>query len=137
MIGPALAQLQERHPSVGEVRGLGVFWAIELVRDRETREPLVPFNAAGEAAAPMNEVVAACKAKGVWPFSHFNRIHVVPPCTIPVDDLRLGLEAIDEALTWPTATPPPSRRGPGPSRHTIRDGRDLARERRPVRPRPR
>jgi len=99
VIGPALRELQERHPSVGEVRGLGVFWAIELVRDRESREPLVPFNAAGEAAAPMNEVVAACKAKGVWPFSHFNRIHVVPPCTIPVDDLRLGLEAIDEALT--------------------------------------
>ena len=90
VIGPALRELQERHPSVGEVRGLGVFWAIELVRDRESREPLVPFNAAGEAAAPMNEVVAACKAKGVWPFSHFNRIHVVPPCTIPVDDLRAG-----------------------------------------------
>ena len=83
---------------MGEVRGLGVFWAIELVRDRDTREPLVPFNASGEAAAPMNEVVAACKAKGVWPFAHFNRIHVVPPCTIPVEDARLGLEVIDEAL---------------------------------------
>ena len=44
-----------------------------------TREPLVPYNAAGDAAAPINEVVAACKAKGVWPFTHFNRIHVVPP----------------------------------------------------------
>ena len=98
VIGPALRELQERHPSVGEVRGLGVFWAIELVRNRETREPLVPFNASGDAATPMNEVVAACKAKGVWPFAHFNRIHVVPPCIISADDVRAGIAALDEAL---------------------------------------
>jgi taurine--2-oxoglutarate transaminase len=98
VIGPALADLADRHPSVGEVRGLGVFWAIELVRDRRTREPLVPFNATGEAAAPMAEVVAACKAEGVWPFSHFNRIHVVPPCNTPDDDVRTGLAVIDRAL---------------------------------------
>jgi len=98
VIAPALADLAARHRCVGEVRGLGVFWAIELVRNRETREPLVPYNAAGEAAAPMNEVVGACKAKGVWPFAHFNRVHVVPPCNTPVDDVRTGLAAIDEAL---------------------------------------
>jgi taurine--2-oxoglutarate transaminase len=98
VIGPELRELQQRHPSVGDVRGLGVFWAIELVRNRETREPLVPYNASGDAAAPMNEVVAACKAKGVWPFSHFNRIHVVPPCTISADDVRHGIAVIDEAL---------------------------------------
>ena len=91
VIGPELRALQERHPSVGDVRGLGVFWAIELVRDRETREMLVPFNAAGEAAAPMTELVAACKARGLWPFTHFNRIHVVPPCTTSADDVRLGI----------------------------------------------
>jgi taurine--2-oxoglutarate transaminase len=98
VIGPELRALQQRHPSVGDVRGLGVFWAIELVRNRETREPLVPYNASGDAAAPMNEVVAACKAKGVWPFAHFNRIHVVPPCTISADDVRHGIAVIDEAL---------------------------------------
>ena len=81
VIGPALEKLQANHPSIGEVRGLGVFWAIELVRNRETREPLVPFNAAGADAKPMNDIAAACKAKGVWPFTHFNRVHVVPPCT--------------------------------------------------------
>ena len=80
------------------MRGLGVFWAIELVRDRETREMLVPFNAAGEAAAPMNELVAACKARGLWPFAHFNRIHVVPPCTTSADDVRLGIAILDEVL---------------------------------------
>ena len=64
VIGPALRDLADRHPSVGEVRGLGVFWALELVRDRSTREPLVPFNASGAAAAPMAEFGTACKARG-------------------------------------------------------------------------
>ncbi|MCC6434339.1 MAG: aspartate aminotransferase family protein [Acidimicrobiales bacterium] len=98
IIGPALRSMSERHPSVGEVRGLGCFWAIELVRDRTTRQPLVPFNAAGADAAPMAEVVAACKAGGVWPFSHFNRIHVAPPLIISPEDLRRGLAVIDTAL---------------------------------------
>jgi len=98
VIGPELQKIMARHPSVGEVRGLGVFWAIELVRDRETREMLVPFNAAGEAAGPMNEIVAACKARGLWPFAHFNRIHVVPPCTTSADDVRHGIAILDEVL---------------------------------------
>lgn len=98
VIGPALASLADAHPSVGEVRGLGVFWAIELVKNRRTREPLVPFNATGTAAAPMNEFSAACKERGLWPFTHFNRTHVVPPCTITADELRSGLEILDRAL---------------------------------------
>jgi taurine---2-oxoglutarate transaminase len=98
VIGPELRALQSRHPSIGDVRGLGVFWALELVRDRETREMLVPFNAAGEAAAPMTELVAACKARGLWPFTHFNRIHVVPPCTTSAEDVRLGISILDEVL---------------------------------------
>jgi len=99
IVGPALADIATRHPSVGEVRGLGVFWAIELVRNRETREPLVPYNASGPANAPMAEFGAACKSRGLWPFTHFNRTHVVPPLTITDDDMRAGLAIIDDALT--------------------------------------
>ena len=98
VIGPELRKLAEKHPSVGEVRGLGVFWALELVRNRETREPLVPFNAAGADAAPMNEFAAACKERGLWPFTHFNRTHVVPPCTTTADEVREGIAILDEAL---------------------------------------
>ncbi len=98
VIGPRLAEISERHPSVGEVRGVGVFWAIELVRSPETREPLVPFNAAGPAAAPMGEVVAACKERGVVPFAAANRLNVVPPVTTSVADVEAGLALIDEAL---------------------------------------
>jgi taurine---2-oxoglutarate transaminase len=99
VIAPRLAELAAHHPSVGEVRGLGMFWAIELVRDRETREPLVPFNASGAAAAPMSEFAAACKQRGLWPFIHFNRTHVVPPCTISADELCNGFAILDDALT--------------------------------------
>jgi taurine---2-oxoglutarate transaminase len=99
VIAPGLADLAGRHPSVGEVRGLGVFWALELVRNRETHAPLVPFNATGTDAAPMGEFVAACKAGGLWPFIHFNRTHVVPPCTTSPDEIAQGLAILDDALT--------------------------------------
>ncbi|MEO5983003.1 MAG: aspartate aminotransferase family protein [Pedococcus sp.] len=98
VIGPGLRELAERHPSIGEVRGLGAFWALELVRDRETREPLVPFNAAGADAKVMTDFAGACKERGLWPFTHFNRTHVVPPCTTTPDEVRDGLAILDEAL---------------------------------------
>jgi taurine--2-oxoglutarate transaminase len=98
VIGPELEKLAARHPSVGEVRGLGVFWALELVKDRQTREPLVPFNAGGADAAPMAEFMTACKERGLWPFTHFNRTHVVPPCTTSAEEVREGLAILDEAL---------------------------------------
>jgi taurine--2-oxoglutarate transaminase len=98
VIAPALAKIADKHPSVGEVRGLGVFWAVELVRDRHTREPLVPYNASGADAKPMNEFAAACKQRGLWPFTHFNRTHVVPPCNASAADVQSGLAILDEAL---------------------------------------
>lgn len=98
IIAPALRAMQERHPSIGDVRGLGAFWAIELVRDRKTREPLVPFNASGPANAPMAEFAAACKRRSLWPFVAGNRLHIVPPLVIGEEDLRTGLAIVDEAL---------------------------------------
>ena len=98
IVEPALRAMAERHPSVGEVRGVGLFWAIELVRDATTREPLVPFNASGPDAAPMAELAAACKAAGLWPFTHFNRVHVAPPLVITEEELVRGLAIIDDAL---------------------------------------
>ncbi|WP_405664181.1 aspartate aminotransferase family protein [Streptomyces sp. NBC_01166] len=99
VLGPGLRELAERHPSVGEVRGLGAFWALELVRDRETREPLVPYNATGEANAPMAAFGAACKKHGLWPFINMNRTHVVPACNITEAEAKEGLAALDAALS--------------------------------------
>ncbi|MFJ6506792.1 aspartate aminotransferase family protein [Streptomyces sp. NPDC102256] len=99
VIGPGLRELAERHPSIGDVRGTGVFWALELVKSRETREPLVPYNAAGEANAPMAAFGAAAKARGLWPFINMNRTHIVPPCNVTEAEAKEGLAVLDEALS--------------------------------------
>jgi taurine---2-oxoglutarate transaminase len=99
VIEPELATWAARHPSIGNIRGRGLFWALELVRNRDTREPLVPFNATGADAKPMSDVTAACKAAGLWPFVHFNGLHIAPPLVITEDELRRGLAIIDAALT--------------------------------------
>ncbi|WUC43606.1 aspartate aminotransferase family protein [Streptomyces cellulosae] len=99
VVGPGLRELAGRHPSVGEVRGTGMFWAVELVRDRETREPLVPYNASGEANAPMTAFAAAAKKAGLWPFVNMNRTHVVPPLNTSEAELKEGLAALDAALS--------------------------------------
>ncbi|MFI5779921.1 aspartate aminotransferase family protein [Nocardia sp. NPDC051570] len=96
VLGPGLRGLAERHPSIGEVRGLGVFWALELVRDRATREPLAPY---GGTSPAMTEVVTACREAGLLMFVNFNRLHVVPPCTITESEAKEGLTILDEALT--------------------------------------
>lgn len=99
VVGPRLRAMPDRHQMIGDVRGLGLMWALELVRDRETREPLIPFNATGADAAPMARLVEACRKRGVWPFVHMNRLHIVPPLTIEEEDLGFGLDAIDDALS--------------------------------------
>lgn len=96
VLGPGLRELAAKHPSVGEVRGLGVFWAIELVANQQTREPLAPY---GGSSAGMNAAVAACKANGLLPFANFNRIHAVPACNITDAEVAEGLQALDAALT--------------------------------------
>ena len=58
----------------------------------------MPYNATGADAKPMADFAAACKSRGLWPFVHFNRTHVAPPCTTSETDLRRGLALLDEAL---------------------------------------
>lgn len=90
-IAPALADLAERHPLIGEVRGEGVFWAVEMVADRSTREP-VP-------AAVIAQLKKEMSARGLVPFSADNRIHVVPPCVVTDDEVAQAMRIYDEALT--------------------------------------
>ncbi|WP_243890267.1 aspartate aminotransferase family protein [Cellulomonas dongxiuzhuiae] len=96
VLGPGLADIATRQPLVGEVRGTGVFWAVELVVDRVARTP---------APAPVvGAVKAACLARGLLPFVVDNRVHVVPPCVVTPDEARHGLALLDEALGEVTAT---------------------------------
>jgi len=96
VIDPALRELASRHEWIGEVRGTGVFWAIEFVKDRTTREPLAPY---GGSSPEMTAIISACQRRGLLPFSNFNRIHVVPPLTATATEIREGLEILDLALT--------------------------------------
>ena len=98
VVRPRLEEIAAKHPSVGEVRGKGLFWAIELVKNKETREEFIPFNAAGDAAAPFNAVLDACKKAGMWPFAAGNRLQLAPPLVISEEDLVRGLDIIDEVL---------------------------------------
>jgi taurine--2-oxoglutarate transaminase len=96
ILGPGLRALADRHMVIGEVRGVGVFWALELVSNRATKEPLAPYGASSPA---MNELVAACRREGLLIFNNFNRIHVVPPCTITAEEATEGLRRLDAALS--------------------------------------
>jgi taurine--2-oxoglutarate transaminase len=98
LFGEQLRRLQERHPSVGDVRGLGCFWGVELVRDRETREPLVPFNATGEAFAPVARLSKAALDRGLYLMTHWNVVMVCPPLTITRDELEEGVAILDDVL---------------------------------------
>ena len=95
VIGPGLRELQKKHKLIGEVRGQGVFWAMDLVSDRTTRAPLAPY---GGTSPAMSELVAECKKRGLMPFTNFNRMHVVPPCNITETEAKEGIAIIDEAL---------------------------------------
>jgi taurine--2-oxoglutarate transaminase len=90
-IGPALAELAERHPLVGDVRGEGVFWAVELVADRVTREPV--------SAAVMAAARTGLLERGLLPFIQDNRIHVVPPCIVTADEVAEAIAIYDETLS--------------------------------------
>jgi taurine--2-oxoglutarate transaminase len=99
VLGPGLREIAERHPIVGEVRGVGAFWALELVRDRATKEPLVPYNATGPANAPIAALAKACLTRGLLPFVNGSRTHVVPALNIPDDEACWGLSVLDDVLT--------------------------------------
>jgi taurine--2-oxoglutarate transaminase len=96
VLGPGLRELAGRHPVIGEARGIGVFWALDLVSNRDTRAMLAPY---GGSSPAMNEVMTQCRARGLMPFMNYNRVHVVPPCTVSEAEAKEGLAILDEVFT--------------------------------------
>lgn len=89
-LGPGLRALQDKHEIIGEVRGMGVFWAVELVANRHTRQPL--------DGAAVTRLKADLADRGLLVFTAGNRIHMVPPCIVNADQVAHALAVLDEAL---------------------------------------
>jgi taurine--2-oxoglutarate transaminase len=95
-----LSRLAAKHPGVvGDARSLGLFGALELVKDPATREPLVPYNGGFPAGSPAARLKAALSARGLHILLRWNYLFVAPPLCITEDELNLGLARVDEALT--------------------------------------
>ena len=95
VLRPGLSALAEKHPVIGEVRGTGVFFALDLVKDRATKEELAPYGGTSEA---MGALGAAMKAEGLFPFMNYHRLHIVPPCTISAEEASDALVRLDRAF---------------------------------------
>jgi taurine--2-oxoglutarate transaminase len=95
-MGQFAAQLRKRSPLVGDVRGIGAFYAVELVRDRATRDPLVAWQ--GASPGPMPGLLKMLRQHGVYAFGRYNIILVTPPLTITREELAFGIDALCDAL---------------------------------------
>ncbi|HEX9267856.1 MAG TPA: aminotransferase class III-fold pyridoxal phosphate-dependent enzyme, partial [Candidatus Limnocylindria bacterium] len=91
-----LRKLADRHPSIGDVRGRGLFAAIELVKDRKSKEMLERWN--GPSSALANALKAALLQRDVYVFCRWNMLFIAPPLSVTDDELAIGVRAIDEAL---------------------------------------
>lgn len=98
ILNAELQRLKERHPSVGDVRAIGLFSIVELVKNRRTREPLVPYNPPASAMALPNKLNAFFRANGLFTFVRWHTFFVNPPLCITEQQLREGLEIIDRGL---------------------------------------
>ena len=95
-LGEALEEMKAKHPSVGDVRYIGLFSAVELVKDKETREALVPYGRDPEGI--MGRLIGELKRRGFMTYSHENMIIVAPPLIITVEQIKEELEKLDEVL---------------------------------------
>ena len=93
-----LAALKEKHPSIGDCRVTGLLACIELVKNRETKEPMVPWNASAADMAPMMPLMASLREQGLFTFVRWNFIFIAPPLTITEAELDAGLAMISNAI---------------------------------------
>ncbi|MFM0096211.1 aminotransferase class III-fold pyridoxal phosphate-dependent enzyme [Paraburkholderia nemoris] len=93
-----LGELKRRHPVIGDVRGIGAQFGIELVRDATSREPLVEWHHPG-GSVPMKAFYGELLRRGVHAYGRYNVVIVTPPLTISRDELQEGFDALDAALT--------------------------------------
>lgn len=96
VLGDILEELKAKHPCVGDVRYIGLFTSIELVKDKETKEPLVPYGKDPEGR--MGKIIGSLKAKGFMTYSHENMIFVSPPLIITEEQIKEEMVKVDDVL---------------------------------------
>jgi taurine--2-oxoglutarate transaminase len=97
VLGKRLNELKDDHKSVGDVRGKGLFWGVELVKNRETKEPFVTREQKFEPNM-LKRVSAACMEQEVYVVNVINTLIVAPPLVVGEEDIEKGVAALDEAL---------------------------------------
>ena len=90
-----LSDLGEAHPSVGEVRSIGLFGIIELVKDRKTKEPVAPWNGSSPEMVALRKY---CMDHGLFLYTHWHTVLIIPPLIISEKELKEGFDVLDEAL---------------------------------------
>ena len=90
-----LTDLGEAHPSIGEVRNIGLFGIIELVKDRKTKEPLAPWNGSSPEMAALKKY---CLDHGLFLYTHWHTVLIIPPLIINEEQLKEGFDVLDKAL---------------------------------------
>ena len=90
--------LKQKHPSIGDFRNTGLLGCIELVKNKESKEPLAPFNAKPDEMIIMNKVAAKIKELGMYTFVRWNYIFIAPPLCITKEQVDEGLQIISEAI---------------------------------------
>lgn len=95
LLGGLLDDMKRRHPSVGDVRSIGLFGVIELVKNRKTKEPMAPYDG---TSAVMEKLRKYLLEKGVFLYTHWHTLLIVPPLIITAQQLMEGFDVIDQAL---------------------------------------
>jgi taurine--2-oxoglutarate transaminase len=90
-----LVDLGENHPFIGEVRSIGLFGAIELVKNRDTKEPMAPY---GRSSIEMDRLKQNLLGSGLFVYTHFNTILIIPPLIISPDQIDEGISILDNAI---------------------------------------
>lgn len=103
-LGNRLEEMKDNHPSIGDVRYIGLFSVMELVKDKQTKEPIATRNARGIELARMNEIGAHLRKNGLFTFIKANMIFIVPPLIITKTQIDNGLKIIEDALSITDAT---------------------------------
>lgn len=93
-----MAEMMKQHKSIGDFRNTGLLGCIELVKNRETKEPMAPWNANASEMAVMNQVAAKISELGMYTMVRWNFVFIAPPLTITEAQIDEGLEIISEAL---------------------------------------